>query len=167
MKKTLKFLKEEFLEMLPPTIYFFVIFHILFFINSLIASHYQISINSSVIATIGALIVGKAILISDKIKLLNLFKDKTLVHRVLWRVFIYTIMVFIFKYLEELIPLISKYDSLNQANEHVFENIIWPRFWTIQIFLIIFLMIYVFVSELIKTLGKEEFLKLIFNKKTQ
>ena len=71
MNKTLQILKKEFLEMLPPTIFFFVIFHILFFVRSLFANKYSISVESSIVATIGALIVGKAVLIADKLKLLK------------------------------------------------------------------------------------------------
>ena len=65
MGKFLSFIKKEFLEMLPPTIFFFIVFHILYFIKSLIADEYGVSITSSIAATIGALIVGKAILIAD------------------------------------------------------------------------------------------------------
>lgn len=165
MNKTLKFLKKEFLEMLPPTIFFFVVFHILFLIRSLIANEYGISVTSSLVATIGALIVGKAILIADNIKLLKLFQEKKLIHSVLWKVFIYTIMVFIFRYLEEVIPLISKYGSLSSANQNIIDEIKWPKFWTIQIFLIVFLIIYVSFVELIKLIGKEKFKEMVFGKK--
>jgi len=65
MKKALIFLKHEFLEMLPLTIFFFVVFHILAFIRMLMAKQYGITISSSTAATIGALIVGKSILIVD------------------------------------------------------------------------------------------------------
>ncbi|TYA53181.1 hypothetical protein [Formosa maritima] len=165
MRKTLKFLKEEFLEMLPPTIFFFVVFHILFFIRSLIANEYGISVTSSIVATIGALIVGKAVLIADKLKLLKLFQKSNLVHRVIWKVFIYTIMVFIFRYLEEVIPLISKFGSFGSANQHLLEEIKWPKFWTIQIFLVVFLIIYVSFAELIKLVGKDKFKEMVFGKK--
>lgn len=165
MNKTFKFIKKEFLEMLPPTIFFFVVFHILFLIRSLIAQEYGFNTTSSIVATIGALIVGKAILIADNIRLLKLFQEKQLIHRVLWKVFIYTIMVFIFKYLEEVIPLISKYGSFSSANQHLIEEIKWPKFWTIQIFLIVFLIIYVSFVELIKIVGKEEFKEMVFGKK--
>lgn len=118
-----------------------------------------ISLNSSFAATIGALIAGKAILITDNVKL---FQEKQLFKRVIWKVFIYTILVFVFRYLEEVIPLISKYDSFTSANHHLIDKIKWPKFWTIQIFLVVFLTIYVSYSELIKLLGKEKFMELVF-----
>ncbi len=151
--------------MLPPTIYFLVVFHILYFIKSLIADEYGVSISSSIVATIGALIVGKAILIADSLKALKLFEENNLIHRILWKVFIYGIFVFIFRYLEEIIPLISKYQSFFQANKNLIHEIKWSQFWIIQIVLFIFLTIYVSYVELIKIIGKEEFLELVFKRK--
>ncbi|HLV38205.1 hypothetical protein [Xanthomarina sp.] len=161
MNKTFKFLKKEFLEMLPPTIFFLVVFHILFFVRSLIANEYGISATSSLVATIGALIVGKAVLIADHLKLVRLFEEKNLIYNVLWKVLIYSIMISVFRYLEEAIPLIYKHESLGSANQHLLEEIKWTRFWIIQIFLMVFLLIYVSFSELIKLIGKEKFKALV------
>ena len=72
MKKALIFLKHEFLEMLPPTIFFFVVFHIIAFMRVLMAEQYGITITSSASATIGALIVGKSILVANAIEYINL-----------------------------------------------------------------------------------------------
>lgn len=78
MKKVFLFLKHEFLEMLPPFIFFFVVFHIVAFMRSLMAEQYGITITSSVSATIGALIVGKAILIAEVLAFVNWFRKKGL-----------------------------------------------------------------------------------------
>ena len=115
MKKILMFLKQEFLEMLPPTIFFFVVFHIITFTRALMAKQYGIPIPSSVAATIGALIVGKAILIADALPFVNWFSQKRLIYNVAWRTFLYIIVVLLFQFLEELIPLISKYGSVGTA----------------------------------------------------
>jgi len=91
MKKILIFLKHEFLEMLPPTIFFFVVFHIIAFTRALMAKQYGIAISSSAAATIGALIVGKAILIADALPFVNWFRQKRLIYNVAWRTFLYVI----------------------------------------------------------------------------
>lgn len=165
MKKFLLFLKKEFIEMLPPTIFFFVVFHVLYFIKSLLANEYGISISSSIVATIGALIVGKAILIADNLKILKLFQENNLIYRILWKVFVYGLLVFLFRYLEEVIPLMSKYDTFSEANKNLIHEIKWPQFWTIQIVLFIFLIIYVSYVELIKVIGKERFIEIVFKNK--
>lgn len=69
--------------MLPATIFFFVVFHVLYFMKSLLANEYGISISSSIVATIGALILGKAIIIADDLKILKLFQENNLIYRIL------------------------------------------------------------------------------------
>ena len=96
MKKVLLFLKKEFLEMLPPTVFFFVAFHIVAFARSLLAEQFGITVSSSVAATIGALIVGKAILIADPLPLSNWFGHKRLIYNVVWKVFLYSIIILLF-----------------------------------------------------------------------
>ena len=56
MKRFFTFLKHEFLEMLPPTIYFFVVLHIVLFARNLLANEWGIEVASSAVPTIGALI---------------------------------------------------------------------------------------------------------------
>jgi hypothetical protein len=82
MKKVLKFLQVEFLEMLPPTIFFLVVFHIIAVTRALMAEEYGITIASSVSATIGALIVGKSILIADALPFFNRFRQKKSIYNV-------------------------------------------------------------------------------------
>ena len=166
MKKILMFLKQEFLEMLPPTIFFFVVFHIITFTRALMAKQYGIPIPSSVAATIGALIVGKAILIADALPFVNWFSQKRLIYNVAWRTFLYVIVVLLFQFLEELIPLISKYGAGSMALEHLIEEITWPRFWATHILLIVFLVIYNVATGVIGAIGRQEFLTILFSSKS-
>ncbi len=166
MKKALIFLKHEFLEMLPPTIFFFVVFHIIAFTRALIAEQYGITIASSASSTIGALIVGKSILIAGALPLFNWFRQKRLIHNVAWRIFLYVIIVLLIQFLEELIPLISKYGAISTASEQLSEEIIWSRFWTTHIILVVFLVVYSLATEVIGAIGRKEFLEIFFSSKS-
>jgi hypothetical protein len=166
MKKVLIFLKHEFLEMLPPTIFFFVVFHILAFIRALMAKQYGITISAATTATIGALIVGKSILIVDALPLCDWFSQKRLIYNVGWRVFLYLIIVLLFQFLEELIPLISKYGAISTAREHLIEEIKWPRFWATHIILIVFIAFYNAATAVIGAIGRNKFLEIIFSPKS-
>jgi hypothetical protein len=166
MKKVLIFLKHEFLEMLPATIFFFVVFHILAFTRALMAEQYGISLSSSTAATIGALIVGKSILIVDAIPLCNWFSQKRLIYNVGWRIFLYLIIVLLFQFLEELLPLISKYGAISTASEHLIEEIKWPRFWATHIILIVFITFYNAATAVIGAIGRNKFLEIIFSPKS-
>jgi hypothetical protein len=165
MRKALTFLKHEFLEMLPPTIFFFIVFHIVAFTRVLMAEQYSIKISSSVAATIGALVVGKSILIADALPFVNLFRDKRLIHNIVWRTFLYLIIVLLFQFLEELIPLISKYGAISTASDHLIEEIKWPRFWATHILIVVFLIFYNLATGVIGAIGRNEFLEIFFSSK--
>jgi hypothetical protein len=166
MKKALIFLKHEFFEMLPPTIFFLVVFHILAFIRTLMAKQYGITLTSSTAATIGALIVGKSILIVDSLPLYEWFSQKRLIYNIAWRIFLYLIIVVFFQFIEELIPLISKYGTLSTAREHLIEEIKWPRFWATHIILIIFITFYNLATAVIGAIGRNKFLEIFFSPKS-
>ena len=163
MKKALTFLKHEFLEMLPPTVFFFIVFHILAFVRTLMAKQYGITLSSSTAATIGALIVGKSILIVDALPFYDWFSQKRLIYNVVWRIFLYVIIVLLFQFLEELIPFISKYGTISTASEHLIEEIKWPRFWATHIILIVFIAFYNVATAVIGAIGRTKFLEIFFS----
>jgi hypothetical protein len=65
MSKLSTKLKEEFLALLPPTIFFFVALHIVAFVCVLMLKETGISPQSSISVAVAALILGKAVLIAD------------------------------------------------------------------------------------------------------
>jgi len=83
------------------------------------AKQYGVALSSSAAATIGALIVGKSILLVDALPLYDWFSQKRLVYNIAWRIFLYGLMVLFFQFIEELIPLISKYETIWMASEHL------------------------------------------------
>jgi len=58
-------LKKEFLELLPPTIFFFVALHIVGLVRALMVKGTGLPAFSSVQIAVGALIFGKAVLLAD------------------------------------------------------------------------------------------------------
>jgi hypothetical protein len=70
---------KEFLEILPPTIFFFVALHIVAFTRVLILEGTGIAPTTSVSVTVAALILGKAVVIADMLPFINRFPEKPLV----------------------------------------------------------------------------------------
>jgi len=165
MKKTLLFLKRELKEMLLPFLFFFVVFHILVFARSLMGEQYTIPMSSSLKATIGALVVAKAVLIANALPLFNWFEQRRRIYNIVWRIVLYTLVILLLQIIEELIPLISQYGALSAAAEHFMEEIKWHRFWATHIILVILLSFYTFVSAVSDAIGRERFLDLIFGQK--
>src|SRR5256884_5829990 len=96
-------LKEEFLALLPPTIFFFVALHIVAFVRVLMLKGTGISPLSSMSIAVAALILGKAVLIADMLPMVNRFPNKPLIYNVAWKTLIYLLAATLIHYLERLI----------------------------------------------------------------
>jgi len=166
MGKTLSFLKHELMELLWPTLFFLCVFTVVAAMRALIAQQYGIPPKSFVAVVIGALVVGKAILITDAIPFAKWFREPRLIGNVLWRCFLYALLILLFQFLEEWIPMISKYGSGSAAFEHLVEEIQWHRFWATHIILVVFLSTYVVGTTVIGVMGRHEFLALFFGSRS-
>ena len=100
MSKLSAKIKEEFLEILPPTIFFFVALHIVAFTRVLILKGTGIAPTTSVSVTIAALILGKAVVIADMLPFINRFPEKPLLYNVAWKTAIYLAVAALVHYLE-------------------------------------------------------------------
>lgn len=75
---------------------------------------------------------------------------------------IFSLFTTLFQFVEELVPLISKYGSVRVAAEHGISDVVWPRFWANHIVLVIFLLIYCSAVELIRVFGADRLKHLFF-----
>jgi hypothetical protein len=165
MSKIISTIMEEIREAIPPMIFFLIVFHIITFTRHLMEMSYGITVADSAVATVGALIVSKAILIAGKLQFVKRFEAKPMLYNVLWKALIFSLFTFLFRLIEELIPLFSKYGSLGRAGSHLFEEIVWPQFWAIQIWLYMSLVLYCSAVELIRILGKDRVKEIFFGRK--
>ena len=164
MSKTLKFIKKELLEILPPTIYFFVIFRIVLFTRGLMAIQYGIEFSSTALALIGALVVGKSILIADALPITKMFNQQRLIYNILWKTFLYLSIAVLFQFAEKLIPILIKNGS--EGVWHRFsEAMEWPQFFSTNILLLLFLLIYNLASGIIKAIGSSTVKAMVFGLK--
>lgn len=155
MGRLLSLLKKELLEMLPPTIFFFAVFQVIVVLRTVMDSGLNISMASTSAAFIGALIVGKSVLIANALPLFRWFSRKRLIVNVIWRVCLYLMFVLAFQLLEELIPLIRKYDSIREGLARLSEEGDWLVFWATHLFLAVFLSLYSFITALISLAGQD------------
>jgi hypothetical protein len=107
VQKLLAFIKHEFLEVLPPTIFFFVAFNIIWLTSALMLQQYGIDQWALTKATVGALIVGKVVLVADKLPFINRFPDKALIYNVGWKTAIYVAAALLFRYVEHVVQLMG------------------------------------------------------------
>jgi hypothetical protein len=159
----LPFIQKEFKALLPPTIFFLITFHLLALTESLMMQKYGITLYNSAIATIGALITAKAVLISEHLPFTNNFKNKPLVYNLLWKTSIYAIIAVFFSYLEHMIHYIGEYHNLLIANEKMIEEIVWSHFLATKIWLIFLLFFYCTIHEIVTVVGKEKLIEIFLH----
>ncbi len=160
MAKFLRAVKHEVLEAVLPAIFFFVAFNVIAFTKKLMLEQYRIEFSGFVAATVGALVVAKVVLIADRIPFINKYPDKPLIYNVAWKTVIYILVAFLVRFLEFLLPLWWQAGDLGVALQHLLDEIIWPHFWVIHIWLFCLFFVYVSFRELARTLGEDRFLQM-------
>src|SRR6516164_10525713 len=85
LPRTGHFLLHEFRQILPPTIFFFIGFNLILFTKRLILEDYLIQFTGFFIATTAALIVGKVVLVADKMPFLRRFDHAPLARPILFK----------------------------------------------------------------------------------
>ena len=94
--------KEEFLAMIPPTIFFFVALHIVALIRALMVRATGIAPLTTASVGIAALVLGKSVLIADMLPWINRYPEMPLIYNVAWKTLIYTLVSAVIHYLEQL-----------------------------------------------------------------
>jgi len=154
-------IKHEFLKVLPPTVFFFVILHIVALIRALMIKGSGVELPVSASVLIAALILGKSVLVADMLPFINRFPDKPLIWNVTWKTLMYALVALIVHYLERLYDYWKEAPGLLDANALLWSSMNWPRFWAVQILLITLIFMYCVIAELARVIGRKR-LKQIF-----
>jgi hypothetical protein len=154
-------IKEEFLKMLPPTIFFFVMLNIVVLVRSLMTRDTGLSLPTFATIVIAALILGKAVLLANMLPFINRFPEKPLVWNAAWKTVIYTIIATFIHYLERLHEFWKDTHDIGAANHQLLQQTNWPHFWAIQILLLVLIFNYCVFAELARVIGPHR-MKMIF-----
>jgi hypothetical protein len=158
-------LKHEFLLVLPPTIFFFIAFTLIIATQHLILREYGIPLTGFAAAAIGALLVGKVVLIVDNLPFVNKFPDKPLLYNIAWKSGIYFAAALMVRYIEHIIPFLRQYKDFMEAHRHLLAKIVWPHFWLIQMWLAVLFFAYCTLRELVRVIGREEIMRIFLGKR--
>lgn len=162
MTNLLQKVKHELLSVMPPTLFFFVVIGLLMLTKRLILKQYGIPFSDFVAVVVGALVVGKVVLVVDHLPFVNRFPGKPLIYNVIWKTTIYVMAAFVVRLAEHLVPLIVKYGSFGEAAARLLDEVVWPQFWIIYIWLSVLLFVYCALRELIRAIGRDQVVRLFF-----
>jgi hypothetical protein len=160
--KLLNAIKRDYLELLPPAIFFFIAFMLILITKRLILTEYGIPWTGFGAAFVGAFLVGKVVLIVDKLPCVNRFADRRLIYTASWKCLIYILAANLVQYLEHVVPLLLKHKGLFEAHQLFLSETVWPHFWLIQIWLTVLFFVYCSLRELVRVIGRDKVVRIFF-----
>jgi hypothetical protein len=152
MSPLLNKIKTEIVNVLPIVVFFLITFNLIALTSNLMVRGYVEPVNF-IRATVGALIAGKVLLVVDLLPFVDRYRTKPLIYNTLWKTAFYEFFVFLYKICEHYLPLIFNYQNFLIANQHFFEDVNWPKFWAVQLWMVVLLFALVSSRELIRYLG--------------
>jgi hypothetical protein len=165
LNKAAKKAKEIFFEILPPFIFFFIIFTLMFVSKELILKRYGIATQSSTMAVVAALIVAKVVLITDRIPFLNLYPRKPLIYNVVLKTVVFSIATMILMSIEEMFRLSRTDGGFPAAWEQMTGDFAWSYFFLRQAWVFMFILLYCAGAELTRVIGREKVREIFLGKK--
>src|SRR5215831_8067616 len=143
------FLLHEFLEILPPTIFFLIGFNLIVLTTNLILAEYEAQFASFMIATVSALVIAKAVLVANAMPAIRRYDRAPLIRPILFKTVFYWAAVFIVRLLEHWIRYRFGGDYVfGGFVPHVVATFSWDRFIAIQLWIFVLFLMYVTASEL-------------------
>src|SRR5215813_4329780 len=154
---------HELRSALPPTIFFFVGFNFIVLTTNLLVAEYGAAVSSFMLATVAALVVGKAVITANSTPFIKLFDRAPLIQPIVFKTAVYWVAVFLARLGERFVHF-SVVDG-NPPGEfpgHLISTFSWQRFSAISLWILVLFLIYVTASEFTQLLGPAEMRRLLF-----
>ena len=157
---------REMKSLLPPTIYFFCAFNVIVLTTNLLVRNYFFALSNFLAVTLLALLVGKAVLVANKVRSIDRFRGAPLIKPILFKTVCYGLVVTLLRVIEQLIHFSFDGDGFSVAFQEAIDAFTWRRFAAIQIWLFVCFLIYVTVLEVSRALGPGKLKQLVFGPRT-
>src|SRR5215467_6912108 len=120
---------HELRSALPPTIFFFVGFNFIVLTTNLLVANYAVAVSSFMLATVAALVVGKAVITANAMPFLKLFDRAPLIQPILFKTAIYWVAVFVARLGERFLHFaILEGNPPGEFVAHLMHGFSWHRF---------------------------------------
>src|SRR5215470_14164620 len=115
----------EMKHILPPTIFFFIGFNLLLWTKRMLLQEYHIEFSGFLVATMSALVVGKAVLVTDHMPFMRRFDGAPLWQPILFKAAIYSACVLLVRIGEELVHFLHDGGALVDFPPHLIDRFSW------------------------------------------
>jgi hypothetical protein len=131
--RVLAWLVEELRHALPAMVFFAIGFNLVVLSMNLVLAQYFIHFGGFLVATTAALVVGKAVLVADKMRFLRRFDTAPLIRPILFKTLVYWAFVFVARLIEAWVHYAIDTGRLTGFAAFTVEQFSWHRFLFIQL----------------------------------
>jgi len=153
---------EQVKHALPPTFFFFVGFNLILWTKRLILEEHGVEFSGFFTATVAALLVGKAVLVTDNLPFMRRFDGAPMIQPILFKSAIYWLCILIVRLAERLVHFLVAGGAIADFPAHLIQHFSWSRFLSMQIWLMVLMLAYVTIHELNMLFGDGELYRLFF-----
>ena len=150
-------------HLLPPTLYFFIAFNLIVVTTNLLTRDYWFNLGSFMLASTTALIVGKVVLVVDKVRIIDKFRGAPLAQPILYKTVFYAVVVTIVRFLERMMHFAMDPRGFDAAAEAALADFSWHKFVAVQVWIFVCFLLYVTASELNALVGDGQLRRLFFH----
>lgn len=147
---------------LPPTLYFFVAFNLISLTTDLLVHNYWFRLSSFMLASTTALVVGKVVLVVDRVRIIDKFRGGPLIRPILYKAVFYSAVVLVVRFLEKVLHVAWDAGGFGSAFRDALQDFSWHRFVAVHMWIFICFLIYVTATELNALVGQGQLYRLFF-----
>jgi hypothetical protein len=150
-------------EAVAPTLFFFVGFNFVVLTTNLLLADYGAAAFNFMVATVGALVVGKAVLVANAMSYIRRYDRAPLIRPILFKTAFYAVIVFLARLLERFVhySLVER-NPVGDFPAYLMTTFSWNRFAAINLWIMVLFLIYVTASEVARLFGRGELWRLFF-----
>jgi hypothetical protein len=153
-------------EALVPILFFFVGFNLIILTTNLLVAQYLVAVSNFMLATVAALVVGKAVLVANNLSIIRRYDRAPLIRPILFKTGIYWVAVFLVRLLERLVDFaIVERNPLSNFPSYLIFTFSWDRFVAISLWILVLFLIYVTATEFSQLFGPGEIPRLLFTRR--
>ncbi len=143
--------------------FFFLGFNFVVLTTNLLVADYGAAVSSFMLATVAALVVGKAVITANAMPFIKLFDRAPLVQPILFKTAVYWVAVFFARLAERFVHFwVVDGNRPGDFPAHLTSSFSWHRFNAISLWILVLFFIYVMASEFTQLFGPAEMRRLLF-----
>ena len=158
-----KIISQEIAHILPVFIFFLFFFTLINWIETYLFESVGMEGITFLQVALAAALIAKIVLVIDHMPGIDRFKKYPLSISILWKTFLYWIILFLVRLLIKFVPIYWHNSGEFTANfNRFFASINWNLFLSVQAYYLMLLFIFVTFKELVNKIGRKKVLELFF-----